>query len=251
MQALEHVLTDQQASIVKELEPRVMDCVKDQNGNHVIQKAIERVPAEHMHFIVSNFIGKVHDLSVHPYGCRVIQRMLEHCEPHIKRSVLQEIQSCEAILIKDQYGNYVTQHAIELGTDEDRARVFELIKSELLTYSKHKYASNVVEAVLKHATNEQRREIMLILTEKNEQGESNLVMMIKDGFANYVIRTLPQMPTGAFLTRSAERLLDTLDKSDYLAFMDTLQPEMVKAKRMATGKQVQAVSATSSYLDMI
>ncbi|KAI9690216.1 MAG: mRNA binding protein puf3 [Bathelium mastoideum] len=224
--ALEHVLTDQQASIVKELEPRVMDCVKDQNGNHVIQKAIERVPAEHMHFIVNAFAGKVQDLSIHPYGCRVIQRMLEHCEPHIKRSVLQEIQSCEATLIPDQYGNYVTQHAIELGTDEDRARVYELIKGQLLAFSKHKYASNVVEAVLKHATDPQRREIMNILTEKNEKGDSHLVMMIKDGFANYVI----------------QRLLDTLEKSDYIAFMEVLQPELVKAKRIASGKQVQAVS---------
>ena len=168
-----------------------MDCVKDQNGNHVIQKAIERVPAEHMYFIINTFVGKVQDLSIHAYGCRVIQRMLEHCEPHIKHAVLQEIRSCEATLIPDQYGNYVTQHAILLGSDEDRVRVFELVKGQLFAFSKHKYASNVVESVLKHSTNEQRRELMNMVSGKNERGDSHLVMLIKDAFGNYVIRMYP------------------------------------------------------------
>lgn len=37
-QALEHVLTEQQARLVKELDGCVLKCIKDQNGNHVIQK---------------------------------------------------------------------------------------------------------------------------------------------------------------------------------------------------------------------
>jgi hypothetical protein len=78
-QALEHVLTEQQATLVKELDGHVLKCVKDQNGNHVIQKAIERVPAEHIQFIINAFHSQVYNLATHPYGCRVIQRMFEHC----------------------------------------------------------------------------------------------------------------------------------------------------------------------------
>jgi len=78
-QALEHVLTDQQAVVVKELDGNVLKCVKDQNGNHVIQKAIERVPAEQVQFIIDAFHGQVYNLATHPYGCRVIQRIFEHC----------------------------------------------------------------------------------------------------------------------------------------------------------------------------
>ncbi|KAI9709081.1 MAG: mRNA binding protein puf3 [Bogoriella megaspora] len=232
--ALEHVLTDQQASMVRELEPRAVECVKDQNGNHVIQKAIERVPPEHMRFIVSALIGKVQDLSIHPYGCRVIQRMLEFCELPIKRKVLQEIQTCEATLVPDQYGNYVTQHAIALGSVEDRCRFFELVKTNLITYSRHKYASNVVEKVLLHGTSDQRREIMMTVTGKNKQGESNLVTMIKDGYANYVI----------------QKLLDTLDKPDYLAFVEKLQPKLLEAKHTAPSKNVQAVENKMHRLEI-
>lgn len=77
--ALEYVLTEQQAALVKELDGCVLKCIKDQNGNHVIQKAIERVPAQHIQFIIEAFHGQVYQLATHPYGCRVIQRMFEHC----------------------------------------------------------------------------------------------------------------------------------------------------------------------------
>jgi hypothetical protein len=34
-QAIEYILPEQQIAIVKELEPHVLKCVKDANGNHV------------------------------------------------------------------------------------------------------------------------------------------------------------------------------------------------------------------------
>lgn len=57
--ALEVVSPEQQMQLVKELEGHVLRCVKDQNGNHVIQKAIERVPFGNSLFIVEAFQGKV------------------------------------------------------------------------------------------------------------------------------------------------------------------------------------------------
>ncbi len=65
-----------------ELEGNVLKCVKDQNGNHVIQKAVERVAPAHIKFIIDAFYGQVYALATHPYGCRVIQRIFEHCSDH-------------------------------------------------------------------------------------------------------------------------------------------------------------------------
>lgn len=59
--------------MVEELDTHVMRCVRDQNGNHVIQKCIECVPEENIQFIVTTFFDQVVTLSTHPYGCRVIQ----------------------------------------------------------------------------------------------------------------------------------------------------------------------------------
>lgn len=68
---------DHQTQMVSELDGAVMKCVRDQNGNHVIQKCIECVPQDRIQFIISSFYGQVVVLSTHPYGCRVIQ--VRHC----------------------------------------------------------------------------------------------------------------------------------------------------------------------------
>lgn len=79
--------------MVQELDGNVMRCVRDQNGNHVIQKCIEHVPEDAIHFIVSTFFDQVVTLSTHPYGCRVIQAGLFETYPlviilHLKSMVV-------------------------------------------------------------------------------------------------------------------------------------------------------------------
>lgn len=64
---------DQQTQMVTELDCSVIKCIRDQNGNHVIQKCIECIPQDQIQFIISAFYGQVVALSTHPYGCRVIQ----------------------------------------------------------------------------------------------------------------------------------------------------------------------------------
>ena len=73
MQALEVIEHEQKAQLVRELDGNIMRCVRDQNGNHVIQKCIESIPTNKIGFILSAFRGQVANLSMHPYGCRVIQ----------------------------------------------------------------------------------------------------------------------------------------------------------------------------------
>ena len=73
-----------------------------QNGNHVIQKCIECIPADAIQFIVDSFIGQVCALSTHPYGCRVIQRILEHCDDKQVNAILDELHRFAINLIQDQ-----------------------------------------------------------------------------------------------------------------------------------------------------
>ncbi|KAI4167429.1 MAG: hypothetical protein LQ343_007224 [Gyalolechia ehrenbergii] len=225
--ALEHILTDQQASLIGELQKdkQIMRCVKDQNGNHVVQKAIERIPAEHIQFIVNAFTGQVHELSKHAYGCRVIQRMLEHCIEPTRSAVLQELHGCAQYLIGDQYGNYVTQHVIEHGREQDRDRIITLVTSNLINYSKHKFASNVVETCIKFGNAEQRKKIVDILTAVNEKGDNNLQYLIRDQYCNYVIQTI----------------LSELKGAELDDFVEIVKPQLAILKRFAYGKQVQAI----------
>lgn len=174
--------------MVKELENHVLKCVRDQNGNHVIQKAIERVPSQYVQFIINAFKGQVNRLAAHPYGCRVIQRMLEHCEEEDRESILAELHACTTSLIPDQFGNYVIQHVIENGEEKDRSSMIEVVISQLLVYSKHKFASNVVEKSIEFGEEGQRQQIIHMLTFPNDKGESQLLGLMRDQYGNYVIR---------------------------------------------------------------
>jgi pumilio RNA-binding family len=76
-----------------------------QNGNHVIQKVIERVPSDKIAPVIDTFLGTVVPLSTHPFGCRVVQRILEHCSDPKKRKIaLDEILRATVQLAQDQYG---------------------------------------------------------------------------------------------------------------------------------------------------
>ena len=179
-----------------------MACVRDQNGNHVVQKAIERIPAEHIQFIVNAFQGEVCKNATHPYGCRVIQRMLEHCEEPTRLAILQELHSCASTLISDQYGNYVTQHLIQHGRPEDRRKIINLVISNLVKFSKHKFASNVVEKSIEFGALEERLQIVQKLTMTNERGESPVQTLIRDQYGNYVVRKYYDSGFETLLSRS-------------------------------------------------
>lgn len=59
--------------LVSELKNQnVLELIKDQNANHVIQKCLESLHNSQVSFIVKAVFHKVDVLSVHMYGCRVI-----------------------------------------------------------------------------------------------------------------------------------------------------------------------------------
>ncbi|KAH9882760.1 hypothetical protein J1614_000126 [Plenodomus biglobosus] len=223
--ALEHALTDQQAAMVKELEKDVLRTVKDQNGNHVIQKVIDRVPMEHIQNIVEAFKGHVGILSINSYGCRVIQRLLEKVPEPRRRFILTELHAEGPKLITDSYGNYVVQHVIEHGLPEDRAKIVSLIKAQFISFSKHKFASNVVERCLVCGDDSQRHALVSTVISKNDRGETNILHLLKDGYGNYVV----------------QKLLETLGREDYEVFVMALKPELDKARKTISGKQIVSV----------
>jgi pumilio RNA-binding family len=108
--ALEVISLEQKKLLVQELKEAVIDCIYDQNGNHVIQKCIEKMPSEQVDFILHTILDKpnhVKDLCLHTYGCRVIQRILEKCHDSQTDPIIEAIILDIQALTKDQFGNYV------------------------------------------------------------------------------------------------------------------------------------------------
>ncbi|OAG35684.1 hypothetical protein AYO21_10155 [Fonsecaea monophora] len=226
--AFEHVLTDQQASLVKELDGpnlQILKVVKDQNGNHVVQKAIERIPGEHIQFIVDAHRGQMAKMSTHQYGCRVVQRMLEHCQPPAKRVILDELLEHILPLISDSYGNYVVQHIIQNGELQDRRQVVNIVLQQLLAFSKHKFASNIVEKSIDCADEDQRVQILRGLTAPNEQGVTPVLGLMRDQYGNYVL----------------QKVFGQLQGSEQQALRADMEQNYPVLRRTSYGKQVTAI----------
>ncbi|KAE9594316.1 putative armadillo-like helical, pumilio domain-containing protein [Lupinus albus] len=191
--ALEVIELEQKAQLVRELDGNVMRCVRDQNGNHVIQKCIESIPTKQIGFIISAFRGQVSNLSMHPYGCRVIQRVLEHCTDEVQcQFIVDEILESVCSLAQDQYGNYVTQHVLERGNHQERSQIISKLSGHVVQLSQHKFASNVVEKCLEYGDANERELLISEIVGQDEQND-NLLTMMKDQFANYVVQKVIDM----------------------------------------------------------
>jgi pumilio RNA-binding family len=177
--ALEALDEEDLPRLLQEFRSDVINCIHDQNGNHVIQKCIEILNCrankadligdthratflrEQIDFVLDDVLLKSTSLACHPYGCRVLQRILEHCTEDRKTAILDEIKRCHKALLDDQYGNYVIQHVLQYGREEDRDSIVQIVvECGLLGLARQKFASNVVEKLLKYGNGDQRRAVV-------------------------------------------------------------------------------------------
>ncbi|XP_077151696.1 pumilio homolog 1 isoform X14 [Ranitomeya variabilis] len=210
--------------MVRELDGHVLKCVKDQNGNHVVQKCIECVQPQSLQFIIDAFKSQVFALSTHPYGCRVIQRILEHCLPEQTLPILEELHQHTEQLVQDQYGNYVIQHVLEHGRPEDKSKIVAEIRGNVLVLSQHKFASNVVEKCVTHASRTERAMLIDEVCSMNDGPHSALYTMMKDQYANYVV----------------QKMIDVAEPAQRKIVMHKIRPHIATLRKYTYGKHILA-----------
>ncbi|KAK7940139.1 hypothetical protein WMY93_003465 [Mugilogobius chulae] len=224
--ALESISSEQQviSDIVRELDGHVLKCVKDQNGNHVVQKCIECVQPQALQFIIDAFQGQVFVLSTHPYGCRVIQRILEHCTQEQTLPILEELHQHSEQLGQDQYGNYVIQHVLEHGRPEDKSKIVAEVRGKVLVLSQHKFASNVVEKCVIHSSRAERALLIDEVCCQKDGPHSALYSMMKDQYANYVV----------------QRMIDMAEPAQRKIIMHKIRPHIATLRKYTYGKHILA-----------
>jgi hypothetical protein len=193
VQELISVLNIQNMDIItSELKPYYDRCIEDKNGNHVIQKLIEKVSQKDLNDIYLVSLNNIIYLSKHQYGCRVIQRLFKYCNKNQINNMLNALFININDLIQDQYGNYVIQFILENQSinKEDLFPIFNSLKGNIYNYSFHKFASNVVERCIKFGTPQQKKIIIDEVMELGKKDTELIISMVKDKFANYVIQKI-------------------------------------------------------------
>ena len=215
---IEFVNTDEQVQIiVHALSERVVDLVQDLNGNHVIQKCLNRLGAEKSQFIY-DAVGK-HCVVVgtHRHGCCVLQRCIDHAGGFQRAQLIARITHCAFDLVQDPFGNYVVQYILDLDEAEFTKPLCESFFGKVPQLSKQKFRSNVVEKCMSTAEMGTKRAMVEEMLAGNE-----LEMMLRDSFANYVVQTA----------------MEYVDSEMKMRIVDTVRPILPAIKQTPHGRRI-------------
>jgi hypothetical protein len=182
---IEYVSTPQQIEIiVNALRNRVVELIQDLNGNHVIQKCLNKLSSPEAQFIFDAVGNHCVDVGTHRHGCCVLQRCIDHASGDQKSWLIQKITESAVTLVQDPFGNYVVQYIIDLGEPNFTEPIVTQFRGRIGALSRHKFSSNVIEKCLR-CSNDASKD--LIVEELVAPGEMDRLM--RDNFANYVVQT--------------------------------------------------------------
>ncbi|KAL0266069.1 UNVERIFIED_CONTAM: hypothetical protein PYX00_011786 [Menopon gallinae] len=205
--------------IHSEFEGHVIDMVRDQNGNHVIQKCIESF--KDIRFILKDFEENACEMAKHKYGCRAIQRLFENCGEDECSVIINRILSGVEEMIFDQYGNYVIQHILEFGRKDFKDSIFRIVIKDVYNISVHKFASNVMEKCVLVADSSQKKDLVSEFLAARGQ-KPMILSMCLNNFANYVV----------------QRLIDSVDAKGKQKIRDALKPYFCELRKSVYSKQI-------------
>lgn len=229
--------------LIKGLKPYIIDLIKDLNGNHVIQKILNKYTPENCQFIYDSINEDLLTVATHKHGCCVLQKCLNHVNPAQLIEFSSNILNYEIFikLVNDQFGNYVLQYLISIDSIEVNKKLYNNFAhfgtSELC---KLKFSSNVIEKLMRSCYNNEPSSIefsnlkfSLIL----QILSSDLNKLVNDPYGNYVVQTLidtlinPGVVYLFDLSRGGQILLPSLQlllPEDFQSSYDSLQIQVIK-----------------------
>ncbi|SPO05724.1 related to Drosophila pumilio protein and Mpt5p protein [Cephalotrichum gorgonifer] len=211
---IEFVSTPDQVQIIVEaLRNRVVELIQDLNGNHVIQKCLNKLSAADAQFIFDAVGLHCIEVGTHRHGCCVLQRCIDHANADQKAWLIGRITEHAHILVQDPYGNYVIQYIIDLNEPAFTEPVVHQFRGHVSQLSRHKFSSNVIEKCLRCAQDPSKD---MIVDEILVPGE--IEKLIRDNYANYVIQTALEYATNykkATLVESIRPVLPSVRSTPY------------------------------------
>jgi hypothetical protein len=222
---VETLSTPEQVTLaVAALSPGVVILIKDLNGNHVVQRCLQRLAPEASQFIYDAAAAHCVEIATHRHGCCVLQRCIDHAAETQRKALVAEVAAQALILSQDPFGNYVVQYVLNLGLPWASALVMARLGGSYAELSTQKFSSNVVEKCLKLGEGpleECRAAIVRELT-----ASPALERLLQDPYGNYVIQSALSVTKGALHAELVERI----------------RPHMAAIKSSPFGKRILARS---------
>lgn len=206
-------------TIIAALQHRVVELIQDLNGNHVIQKCLNKLSAEDAQFIFEAVGTNCVDVGTHRHGCCVLQRCIDHAVGHQKAWLIRQISDNAFVLVQDPFGNYVVQYILDLNEQAFTEPLVAMFAGRVPQLSKQKFSSNVIEKCLRVAQEPSKD---MLIEEMLQPAE--LAGLLRDSFANYVIQTA--------LDYANPQMKDRL--------VDAIRPHLPAIRTTPYGRRIQA-----------
>ena len=84
--------------VIDSLRGGVVALIRDLNGNHVIQRCLQRLGPEDSQFVYDAACGHTKDIATHRHGCCVLQRCVDFATPVQKQRLVEEIAANALVL---------------------------------------------------------------------------------------------------------------------------------------------------------
>jgi hypothetical protein len=82
---------EQKSLVISALGPGVVSLIKDLNGNHVVQRCLQRLGADDSQFIYEAAGRHCVEIATHRHGCCVLQRCIDYASSQQRSELVGEI----------------------------------------------------------------------------------------------------------------------------------------------------------------
>ncbi|KAL1675472.1 ARM repeat-containing protein [Schizophyllum commune] len=205
-------------SIILALSMHVVVLIKDLNGNHVIQKCLNKLAPEDNQFIYNAVAANCVEVATHRHGCCVLQRCIDHASDHQRIQLVNEITYNALTLVQDPYGNYVVQYILDLNDNRFSDAVIRQFAGNVCALSVQKFSSNVIEKCIRVAEHNTRK--MLIDELLNR---TRLEKLLRDSYGNYCVQTA----------------LDYAEPAQRALLVEGIRPVLPLIRNTPYGKRIQ------------
>ncbi|KAJ4485495.1 ARM repeat-containing protein [Lentinula aciculospora] len=205
-------------SIILALSLHVVVLIKDLNGNHVIQKCLNKLSPEDNQFIYNAVAANCVEVATHRHGCCVLQRCIDHASDPQRIQLVNEITFNALTLVQDPYGNYVVQYILDLNDNRFSDAVIRQFAGNVCALSVQKFSSNVIEKCIRVAEHNTRK--MLIEELLNR---TRLEKLLRDSYGNYCVQTA----------------LDYAEPTQRALLVEGIRPVLSLIRNTPYGKRIQ------------
>ncbi|ODN84336.1 hypothetical protein L202_00308 [Cryptococcus amylolentus CBS 6039] len=206
-------------TLILALSMNVVALIKDLNGNHVIQKCLNKLIPEDNQFIYNAIAANLIEVATHRHGCCVLQRSIDHASPAQRMQLVTEIIFNSLYLVQDPFGNYVIQYILDLNDARFSEPLIRTFIGNVCSLSVQKFSSNVVEKCIRVADPEIRKVLVGEVLNR-----SRLEKLLRDSYGNYVIQTI----------------LDYCEIGQRMVLVECIRPILPSIRNTPYGKRIQS-----------